>query len=252
MEPQKDHWNHGSSLECSFTGCAFTNNFRQLFTARLFIGVGESGYAPGGTAMIAGMYPERKRSLLMGIWNAAIPLGSALGVALGGIIATHWGWRHALVLWPFRDLLWPFCSFLYAITKPFRWLKMATILKKRKIRMGLKDIVAEFVERPSLLFTYLGITGVVFVTNSILFWLATYFNRMYGLPMDKAGPRASLVMLLALIGAPIGGFITDRWKRTRPNARLLFPAISTFLSAIFFCFWHLLCFQDQCSTLCSC
>ena len=43
---------------------------------------------------------------------------------------------------------------------------------------------------------------------------------------------ASSVMLLALIGAPLGGYLTDRWRKTRDNARLLFPALSTLLSAV--------------------
>ena len=78
--------------------CAFTRSFTQLFSARTVIGIGEAGYAPGGTAMLSGLYPEEKRSRMMGIWNASIPLGSAVGIALGGIIATNWGWRHAFGL----------------------------------------------------------------------------------------------------------------------------------------------------------
>ena len=31
--------------------CAFTRNFSQLFVTRATIGIGEAGYAPGGTAM---------------------------------------------------------------------------------------------------------------------------------------------------------------------------------------------------------
>ena len=77
---------------------AFTGTFRQLFTTRSLIGVGEAGYAPGGSAMISAIYPQEKRSWMMGLWNASIPLGSAIGVAVGGIIATHFGWRHALGL----------------------------------------------------------------------------------------------------------------------------------------------------------
>ena len=81
------------------TGCVrLPNRIGQLLTARTFIGVGEAGYAPGGTAMIAGLYPQEKRSWMIGLWNASIPLGSAIGVALGGIIATLWGWRHAFGL----------------------------------------------------------------------------------------------------------------------------------------------------------
>ena len=68
-------------------GCAFMKNFGQLFAARTAIGIGEAGYAPGGTAMISALFLKEKRAKLLGIWNASIPLGSALGVALGGIIA---------------------------------------------------------------------------------------------------------------------------------------------------------------------
>ena len=78
--------------------CALTGNFLQLVITRALIGVGEAGYAPGGTAMISGMYPQEKRSKMMGLWNASIPLGTAIGVLLGGIIAAHWGWKHAFGL----------------------------------------------------------------------------------------------------------------------------------------------------------
>jgi MFS family permease len=39
-------------------------------------------------------------------------------------------------------------------------------------------------------------------------------------------------MVLALVGAPLGGILTDRWRKTRFNARLLLPAISSLVSAI--------------------
>ena len=78
--------------------CAFMGNFAQLFTARTFLGVGEAGYAAGGTAMITGMYPEEKRARIMGLWNASIPLATATGIALGGVIAVNFGWRAAFGL----------------------------------------------------------------------------------------------------------------------------------------------------------
>ena len=58
--------------------CALTGNFVQLVLARALIGVGEAGYAPGGSAVISGLYPEEKRSKMMGLWNASIPLGTAI------------------------------------------------------------------------------------------------------------------------------------------------------------------------------
>jgi sugar phosphate permease len=102
-----------------------------------------------------------------------------------------------------------------------------------KIKMEKKDMVREFLKKPSVLFTYFGIAAVVFVTTSMITWLPTYFQNVRQVSQIKAGTMASVVMLLALIGAPLGGFLTDKWRKNQANARLLFPAISTLLTAIF-------------------
>ncbi len=52
--------------------------------------------------------------------------------------------------------------------------------------------------------------------------------------MEQAAFKGSLVMLLAIIGFPLGGFIVDRWREKRINARLVFPAISAFVTALIF------------------
>ncbi len=97
-----DRWSRKKSIgimavlwSLATAACAFTRNFGQLFAARAAIGIGEAGYAPGGTAMISALYPEKRRAFMVGIWNASIPLGMAAGIVIGGIIASRWGWRHA-------------------------------------------------------------------------------------------------------------------------------------------------------------
>ena len=102
-----------------------------------------------------------------------------------------------------------------------------------KVKMKVKDQVQEFLSKPSLIFTYFGIAAVVFVTTSLITWLSTYFQVTRGLAQDKAGTLSSAVMVLAIVGAPVGGIITDHWRKTNIKARLLFPAITSVLSAIF-------------------
>jgi len=210
--------------------CALTGNFVQLFMARLLIGVGEAGYAPGGSAMISGLYPIEKRSKMMGIWNASIPLGTAIGVLLGGIIATRLGWRHAFGIVAFPGLI---VAVLFLFVKDYKTVDLSFFDKaNKKIKMERKDMVREFLSKPSIIFTYFGITAVAFVTTSLITWLSTYFQVERGLPQEKAGTLASSVMVMALVGAPIGGILTDRWRKTQFNARLLLPAISSLVSAI--------------------
>jgi MFS family permease len=210
--------------------CALTGNFVQLFMARLLIGVGEAGYAPGGSAMISGLYPIDRRARMMGIWNASIPLGSAIGVLLGGIIAAKLGWKHAFGIVAIPGMI---VAVLFLFVKDYKTIDLSFYDKSsNKIKMEKKDLVKEFITKPSVLFTYFGMAAVVFVTTSMLTWLPTYFEKIRNIPQETAGKMASSVMVLALIGAPLGGIITDRWRKTKDNARLLFPAISTLTSAI--------------------
>jgi MFS family permease len=210
--------------------CALTGNYVQLFMARLLIGVGEAGYAPGGSAMISGLYPIDRRARMMGIWNASIPLGSAIGVLLGGIIAVKFGWKHAFGIVAVPGMI---VAILFLFVKDYKTVDLSFFdVNNKKIKMEKKDMIKEFLSKPSVLYTYFGIAAVVFVTTAMLTWLPTYFEKIRNVPQESAGRMASSVMVLALIGAPLGGFLTDRWRKSRENARLLFPAISTFLTAL--------------------
>ncbi len=210
--------------------CALTGNFIQLFLARMLIGVGEAGYAPGGSAMISGLYPIEKRSKMMGFWNASIPLGTAIGVLLGGIIATNLGWKHAFGLVAFPGLI---VAVLFLFVKDYKTVDLSFLDKSNhKVKMERKDIVREFLSRRSIIYTYFGITASIFVTTSLLTWLSTYFQTTRELAQDKAGTMASSIMALALVGAPLGGILADKWRKTNISARLLLPAISTLVSAV--------------------
>jgi MFS family permease len=210
--------------------CALTGNYVQLFMARILIGFGEAGYAPGGSAMISGLYPIEKRSKMMGFWNASIPIGSAVGVTLGGIIATTVGWKHAFGLVAFPGLV---VAILFLFIKDYKTVDLSVTDKaNKKIKMETKDIFREFLSKPSLIFTYFGMAAVVFVTTAMIVWLPKYFETIGSYNPKTAGLLAGAIMMLALIGAPLGGLIIDRWRKTQKRARLLFPAISTLLSAV--------------------
>src|SRR5512133_971888 len=130
--------------------CALTGNYVQLFMARLLIGVGEAGYAPGGSAMISGLYPLDKRAKMIGIWNAAIPLGSAIGVLLGGMIAVKLGWKHAFGIVAIPGLI---VAILFLFVKDYKTVDLSFIDKaKNKVKMERKDMVKEFMTKKSVIY----------------------------------------------------------------------------------------------------
>ena len=215
--------------------CAFTTNFKQLFSARTLLGVGEAGYGPGGTALISWLYPVEKRARVLGIWNASQPLGMALGVALGGIIAARLGWRHAFGLVAAPGLI---AAILIFFVKDYKTVPLIkTIIKMgttetSKMKMRAADVVKEFARTPTLIFTYLGFAGSIFVTTALVAWLPTYFHRVGGMPEDQASIKASIVMLMSMVGFFIGGFMSDAWVKKKLNSRLVYCAITTIISAL--------------------
>ncbi|MBN1533286.1 MAG: MFS transporter [Spirochaetes bacterium] len=222
--------------------CAFASGFKQLFVARTAIGIGEAGYAPGGTAMISALFPEEKRARMLGIWNASIPLGSALGIALGGIIAEHFGWRHAFGVVALPGLL---IALLMFRVRDYKTVELVNPQsggdRTAPSAMSRWDIARQFISNKSLVFNNLAFACNVFVTTALLSWLPTFFHRTDGIPVSEAGIKGGAVMLLAVVGAPLGGFVTDRWLKRNQRARMLLPALSSVVSAVilYVCFSHL-------------
>ena len=238
-----DRWSRKKSIgimailwSIATAACAFTRNFKQLFVARAAIGVGEAGYAPGGTAMISALFPPARRALFLGIWTAAIPLGSALGIALGGVIAKNWGWESAFGVVAIPGFI---VAILFLFTRDYRSVALVKTARETgaKIKLRTRDIVKDLSRTGSASFTYAAFACNTFVTTAMLTWLPSYFERTQeGLGKADAGLKASVIMLFAVIGAPLGGYLADRWQRTNPNARLHFAAISSLATGVlFFC-----------------
>jgi predicted MFS family arabinose efflux permease len=70
-------------------------SFLGLFAARATVGVGEAAYGTIAPAMLADSFPLEKRGRVFAIFFAAIPIGSAAGYALGGLMDVNFGWRSA-------------------------------------------------------------------------------------------------------------------------------------------------------------
>jgi len=242
-----DRWSRKKSIgimavlwSLATAACAATKNFSQLFAARAAIGLGEAGYAPGGTAMISALYPENKRAFMVGIWNASIPLGMAAGIVIGGAIASRWGWRHAFGIVALPGLI---IALLFFFVKDYKTVGLEKTVDRRESvqdagpatkRMSNRDIVRTFAQTPSLLLTYFGFAGMMFTSISMSTFLPTYFQRIQGFPLQKATLLASGIMLTSIVGSPLGGWIADTWMKKTIQARLLLPALSALLTAALF------------------
>jgi len=210
--------------------CAFTRNYGQLIVARALVGLGESGYAPAGTAFLAAAYPPEVRARALGVWNAFIPVGSAVGFVVGGYIGQHYGWRHAFGLVSLPGII---LAVLFWFTKDYR---TVPLIREGRVQQetaaGFRRSALGLFRIPTIWFVYLAFAMNTAITTALLTWLPAYFHRFHGMDRQTAGNMAAGMILLVMVGAPLGGFLADRWMRKRVDARMVFSGITSLLSAL--------------------
>jgi MFS family permease len=84
------------SLATALGGLA--RSFVGLFAARATVGVGEAAYGTIAPALLADSFPRERRGRVFAVFFAAIPIGSAAGYALGGLVDQRFGWRAAFYI----------------------------------------------------------------------------------------------------------------------------------------------------------
>lgn len=206
--------------------CMFTKTYTQLLVARAFIGIGEAGYAPAGTALLSAAYPENKRAKVMGLWNVSIPVGMGLGMVIGGLVAKHWGWHHAFGLVSIPGMLLAVGAWFLPDYK--------TIKKEGETNYSkafFQDVL-KLLKTPSALCVYFAFAANVSITTAVITWLPTYFERIGVAEAGQGGAYATPIFALVIFGAPLGGFISDYWHKRQIRGRLLFPAISSLAAAV--------------------
>lgn len=216
---------------------AFTTKFSQLLFSRTLVGMGEAGYVPAGNALISAFFPQRLRSTLMGIFTGAGPLGAAIGVTVGGVIAFHYGWRHALGIVALPGL---FVAILFFFIRDYKTVELTISAQETEGRAGRRkmsrgEIMKTLLGTPSLVLIYFGSVVAFFFVGAMGNWLPTFFIRVQGLNIAEASTKAGLVLLVSIFGNFVGGFMADKFvRRGILNGRPLVAGFGQFCSFLLF------------------
>lgn len=252
----------GWSLACGASGLA--GSFAGLLLTRVFLGVGEAGYGPAAPTIISDLFPVEKRGTKLAWFYMAIPVGSALGYALGGFVAAHLGWRWAFyVVAPPGILLAILCLFM---PEP-RTLGRRTGLPLSETGRGAdtpvrgggdamapagrdRPRIAEYrrlLRIPSLTLNILAQTAMTFAIGGMAFWMPTYIHEARGQPLDRSNLLFGAILVVAgLVSTLAGGWLSDRLRARLPGSYFLvsgsgmllaFPCVIAMLYAPFPAAW---------------
>src|SRR5206468_1674381 len=119
---------------------------------------------------LADLFPIEIRGRIMAIFCAAIPVGSALGYVIGGLIGAHLGWRWAFYLVAPPGLLLGLLCF---------WQRDPRVagdhLVQGSPRRSIRDYLNLFRTR-SYLINCIAMTLMTFVTGGLGFWVPAYLR----------------------------------------------------------------------------
>ena len=196
-----------------------------LVVARAIIGVGEASYVVVTPSLLSDFYPTSRRSSVLAIFYAAIPIGSALGYVLGGQIAAHFGWRYAFFVAGVPGAA--LAGLLFFLRDPPRGAKDEKPEPKEKDGsvssvVIIAGVVRKLISRRSFVYNVVAQTIYTFAVGGLAVWMPTYFVRERGLPEASAATVFGGVLALAgFAGTLLGGRLGDKLGRRYADGHFL-------------------------------
>ena len=184
----------------------FAPTFIALFITRIFVGIGEGGYGPAAPTILADFFSVEKRGRVMAVFCAAIPVGSALGYVLGGLISAQLGWRWAFYIVAIPGIILGLFCFLQ--TDP----RARSGVREERKRANKEDYLTLSRNR-SFVFNCGAQTAMTFALGGMAFWMPAYLIFRQQPPALATPVFGGITVVAGLISTLVGGFVADRLQK---------------------------------------
>ena len=205
----------------------FAWGFWSLLIMRALTGIGEAAYASVAPAVLADEFPAKQQSRAMAFFNAAIPVGAAIGFTLGGVVGSKYGWREAFFVAGGPGLF--LALVIYFLRDPKRGAMDTHVVVNAPPTLRS---AAGILLRPRWLWTTMGYALQTAGFGSLGFWTPTYLEKAWGLSVESSSTMFGVVIVVTgITGTMAGGFLGDWWYQRKPTAHLWICGITSFLAA---------------------
>ena len=208
---------------------AITKNFDELLIRHTLVGIGEASFVILSPTFVADMFPEEKRGRVMGVFYLAIPVGTALGYLLGGVMGPKYGWRVPFYVGAAPGVVLAFL--LLFIPEP-RLGQFDAPEKdpEQSAPRGLKGwvrVVKRLAHNPAFLTATFGMAMMTFALGGLQVWMPTFLHRAHGYSLLDANVLFGISTISnGLVASLAGGWISDWLLRHTRSAHYLVSAVS--------------------------
>jgi MFS transporter, Spinster family, sphingosine-1-phosphate transporter len=218
----------------------FAVNYLTLFAARAAVGVGEAAYVTIAPSLLSDYFPVRQRGRVMAIFFCAIPVGSALGYVVGGLVDKHYGWRAAFFVAGTPGLL--LAALCLLLRDPPRGIQdragaageAAPSAPRSSISRETWVTYGRLLRNKPYALTVLGYAAYTFAIGGLGVWMPSFLERARGIPRSEATVSfGTIVVITGFIGTFVGGWMGDYFAKNSRQAYLWLSAIATLIAAPF-------------------
>ena len=221
------------SVATALAGLA--TSYVSLFVARAAVGVGESAYGTISPALLADYFPRERRGRMFAIFFAAIPIGSALGYIVGGLVDHYFGWRQAFFVAGVPDLVLAALALrLYDPPRGAQDSADSPASGSHAVSLGsaARAAYAALVRNRPYALTVLGYAAYTFAIGALAFWTPAFLERTRGIPKAQATVQfGAIVVVTGFIGTYAGGWMGDYFLRVSRQAYLWVSGVVTLVAA---------------------
>ena len=228
-------------------GAGFVSSYGLLLAARTMVGIGEASFGTVAPGLLVDYFPREKHGRVLSYLYLAIPVGSALGYILGGIIGQSMGWQAVFLIVGIPGLLlvFPLHSLRDSRRVSIEGTKMKYSMK------SLKDYSALFSR--SFITNTMAMTAMTFALGGLAQWIPTFLYRIHNIDVARGNVLFGGVTVLAGIsGTLAGGWLGDHFQKKSKKGYLMVsgwglligtpitayalitPSLSVCMTAIFF------------------
>jgi len=221
------------SLATALAGLA--TSYASLFAARAAVGVGEAAYGTISPALLADYFPRERRGRVFAVFFAAIPIGSALGYIVGGLVDHYFGWRQAFFVAGVPGLVLAALALrLYDPPRGTQDSAAGLTPGAHAVSLGnaARAAYAALIRNRPYVLTVLGYAAYTFAIGALAFWTPAFLERTRGIPKAQATVQfGAVVVFTGFLGTYAGGWIGDYFLRVSRQAYLWVSGLVTLAAA---------------------
>ncbi len=207
---------------------AAARGFWTLLAARAAVGIGEAAYGTISPGLLADHFGPARRGRAYAFFFAAIPVGSALGYVVGGLVDRTLGWHAAFLAAGAPGLVLAIACARLADPPRGASERNWTISGEGGLAATYRRL---FSNRPYAL-AVLGYAAYTFAVGGMAWWMPAFLERARGVPRPIATVQfGAIVVMTGFAGTFAGGYLADALRRRFREADLWVCGLSALAAA---------------------